>query len=178
MRPVVQSVAIGLLVGCLTVGCATPGVKALSPRQRQQAKAFFSVHLSSPQAKQALFHAYRIQDQYAIVIYANQMIEPPMMGWAWRFAEGGAPVTQFVKVELQHAKDDLTIRDLIRICYAMSRLETYDVAGDTDLMKVIDESVKRIRDDGWKRIVEQDVNVIRQKSAGTTQKNQGVGKGD
>ena len=43
----------------------------------------------------------------------------------------------------------------------MSRLRTYNVAGDSELMKVIDDRVAAMKDEDWKHLVERQVKEIR-----------------
>ena len=39
----------------------------------------------------------------------------------------------------------------------MVRLEAYDVAGDKDLMRLVDERVKGMKDAFWKKMTEKDL---------------------
>jgi hypothetical protein len=106
-----------------------------------------------------------IEKQYAIYICGNQYLEPPATYLAEPFAREGAGIVGFLKNKLSLASDDGTIRDVVLVFKAMSRQRTYNVAGDTELMKVISEAVGRVKDPFWKKTSEQFLGEIRQQGS-------------
>jgi hypothetical protein len=51
----------------------------------------------------------------------------------------------------------------------MSRYKSYNVAADTDLMKVITAAVARVKDPFWKKTSEQSLDEIRQQAPAAAQ---------
>jgi len=107
----------------------------------------------------ANFTQFDLEKQYAIYI-CGQGMEPPAIYLSKPFAREGEKVVPFLKTKLLTATDDLTIRDIFA---EMSRQKTYDVSGDVDLMKVIDESVNKEKDPYWKQLSQQMLNEIKKK---------------
>jgi hypothetical protein len=108
------------------------------------------------------FGKYDVDKQYAIFICGNQYVHPPMMYLAELFAKEGAKVVGFLKTKLLSADDDLTVRDLIFVFTEMSRLKTYNVATDDELMHLISERLEGMKDPEWKRTTEQMVAEMKQ----------------
>jgi len=115
------------------------------------------------------FVAADLEKQYAIYICGNQYLEPPATYLAESFARGGAGIVGFLKNKLSLASDDGTIRDVVLVFKVMSRQRTYNVAGDTDLMKVIIEAVDRVKDPFWKKMSEQFLGEIRRQAPAAAQ---------
>ncbi len=107
------------------------------------------------------FSAADLDKQYAIYICGNQNLEPPAIYLAEPFAREGAGVVGFLKQKLLQANDDGTVRDIVLVFTEMSRKRTYDVAGDGNLMRVVDDRVAAMKDEGSKRLVQQNVKEIR-----------------
>ena len=72
-------------------------------------------------------------------------------------AAEGRTIVEPLSSRLMAATDDLTIRDLVMVFSAMSRQRAYDVGRDERLMTLLRDSVARMKDPDWKRIVEKDV---------------------
>lgn len=100
------------------------------------------------------FSNYDVEKQYAIFICGNQFVHPPMMYLAELFAKEGDKVVGFLKIKLLETKDDLTIRDVVFVFAEMSRLGTYNVNKDEELMCLISERVVGMNDSDWRRITE------------------------
>ncbi|HTZ38598.1 MAG TPA: hypothetical protein VMB77_00455 [Syntrophales bacterium] len=100
------------------------------------------------------FSSYDIDKQYAIFICGNQYVHPPAMYLAELFAREGGRVVEFLRIKLLEANEDLTIRDLVLVFVEMSRLKTYDVASDDELMRLMTDRVEGMKDPDWKRIAE------------------------
>ena len=77
-------------------------------------------------------------------------------------AREGGRIVGFLKAKLTAATGDLTIRDILLVLSEMSRRKSYNVAGDTDLMKAITAAVARVKDPFWKKTSEQSLDEIRQ----------------
>jgi hypothetical protein len=110
------------------------------------------------------FAAADLEKQYAIYICGNEHLEPPATYLAESFAHEGARIVGFLKNKLSLASDDGTIRDVVLVFKEMSKQRTYNVAGDTDLMKVIAAAVDRVKDPFWKKTSEQSLGEIRQQA--------------
>lgn len=107
------------------------------------------------------FSDYDVDKQYAIYICGNQYMHPPMIHLAEPFAKQGEKVVDFLKARLLEADDDLTIRDIVLVFAEMNRQESYDVPGDSDLMRVLEEKVRSMKDPFWRQLSEQKLNRIR-----------------
>jgi hypothetical protein len=107
------------------------------------------------------FSNYDIDKQYAIYICGNQFVHPPMIYLGELFAREGNKVVAFLKSKLLEANDDLTVRDLVLVFSEMSRLKTYDVANDGELMYLISERVGGMKDPGWKQTTQEMVAEIK-----------------
>jgi hypothetical protein len=102
-----------------------------------------------------------VDKQYAIYICGNQYMHPPMIHLAEPFAKEGEKVVDFLKPRLLEASDDLIVRDIVLVFTWMARQKTYDVAGDSNLMRITEERVSQMKDPDWRRLSEQDLNEIR-----------------
>jgi hypothetical protein len=108
------------------------------------------------------FQTYSIEEQYSIFICGNQRWHPPELDLAASFALNGKAGVDFLKVKLSHAKDDLTIRDIILVFREMCRQKSYNVKADNELMGLITDSVAKIKDNDWKQVTQQWVEDIQQ----------------
>jgi len=77
------------------------------------------------------------------------------------FASNGRAGVAFLKVKLSQAKGDLTIHNIIFLLREISIQETYDVRGDNDLMRLMANSIARIKNEDWRRISREMVNQIK-----------------
>jgi len=122
-----------------------------------------------PNERMSQFVAADLEKQYAIYVCGNQYLEPPATYLAEPFAREGGRIVGFLKAKLTAATSDLTIRDILLVFSEMSRRKSYNVAGDTDLMKVITEAVDRVKDPFWKKTSEQSLDEIRQQAPAAAQ---------
>lgn len=127
-------------------------------------KTFFSKPTTVQMAE---FGSLDVESQYAIFICGNQVREPPSIHLATPFAKEGEAVVGFLKAKLSAARGDLTINDIILVFEQMSRGKTYNVAGDAELMKVIEGAVVRVKDSFWRQRCEQSLSQIRQQTSAT-----------
>jgi len=111
------------------------------------------------------FSNYDIDKQYAIYICGNQFVHPPMLYLAELFAKEGNKVVGYLKLKLLDANDDLTIRDLVLVFNEMSRLKSYDVANDDELMHLVSQKVEGMKDPGWKQTTQEMVAEIKKQTA-------------
>ena len=107
------------------------------------------------------FPRYSFDDQYAIYLYGNQVQHPPAIYLADPFAARGQSIVLPLSDRLKAATDDLTIRDIVMVFSAMSRDKTYNVSGDERLMKLLRESAERMKQSGWKQIVEKEISGLK-----------------
>jgi len=122
------------------------------------AKTYFSKPLKSTIDD---FSDYNVEKQYAIFICGNQYMHPPMLHLAEPFAREGEKIVPFLKARLLEADDDLTVRDIVLVFNWMAREKTYDVAGDGDLMKILQAKINSMKDADWRRLSEQNLDEIR-----------------
>ncbi len=121
-------------------------------------KTFFKMP-SNEQIKE--FRNYSIQDQYSIFICGNQVIHPPAIYLSQPFALGGEDVVGFLRTKLAEENDDLTIRDIVNVLAEISRSKTYGVGKDSSLMKIVNDRVNTMKNDGWKRITSEMLDEIK-----------------
>jgi hypothetical protein len=107
-----------------------------------------------PKVQIADFTTYSLDDQYEIYICGSQRVHPPAMHLTQVFASRGQAAVALLKTKLLGAQDDRTIRDVIAVFVEMNRQGTYAVARDSDLVRLMAESVQRIKDPDWRRITE------------------------
>ena len=79
----------------------------------------------------------------------------------------GEKIIGMLKAKLTDAHDDWTIDDIVYLLNDMASRETYDVAGDEELMRLVDERVKGMKDPRIKEMTEKDVDLIREWSIRT-----------
>ena len=147
-------------------GCAWATEDSSNLNCSKLSKTFFTKPTSEQMAQ---FSSLDIENQYAVFICGNQVREPPSIHLATPFAKEGQSVVGFLKAKLTAATGDLTIRDILLVFLDMSRYRSYNVAGDTDLMKVITAAVDRMKDPFWKKTAEQSLDEIRQQASVATQ---------
>ncbi len=82
--------------------------------------------------------------------------------FAWPIALEGEKVIGILRVKLTDASDDRTVGDIVLMLKDMVRLETYDVIADEELMRLVDERVKGIKDPRIKETTGKEVDLIRQ----------------
>jgi len=95
------------------------------------------------------FANYSLEDQYKIFRYGNDRIEPPVMELAEPIAAKGKTAVPFLRAQLQRAKDDLTVRDILRVFQTMARLRTYDVKSNAPLMNDVRSKVAEVKNGPW-----------------------------
>jgi hypothetical protein len=75
-------------------------------------------------------------------------------------AQGGAEAAQFLGQKLGATNDEFDIIDIISVLDQMSRLRTYDIAGDEQLMATVLDAADRVETDIWKNLVQRKINQI------------------
>jgi hypothetical protein len=140
-------------------GCAAANMRVGGYKCSQLTDYFYGKPLN---VRVSQFVAADLEKQYAIYICGNQYLEPPATYLAEPFARAGAGIVGFLKDKLSRASDDGTIRDLVLVFKEMSRQRTYNVGGDSELMKVVDDRVAAMKDEDWKRLVGQQLKEIRE----------------
>jgi hypothetical protein len=161
--PTVKRVSIGAASLCVlsllsATGCAAANMRVGEYKCSQLTEYFYG---KPPNERIAQFVAADLEKQYAIYICGNQYLEPPATYLAEPFAREGGRIVGFLKDKLVRASDDGTIRDVVLVFKEMSRQRTYNVGGDSELMKVVDDRVAAMKDVDWKRLVERQVKEIR-----------------
>jgi len=95
------------------------------------------------------FARFPVDTQYAVYLCGNQIIHPPAMHLATPFAAEGAAIVPLLRQKLSQARDDVTIRDIVRVLTQMQVQKTYDVRGDRQLMELMNSSIAGMRDPEW-----------------------------
>ena len=88
---------------------------------------------------------FSVEEQYAIFLYGNQVVHPPAIHLARPFAEQGAELVPFLKLQLEGAADEETIRDIVSVLVEMNYLELYDFSNDPELMMLLEEKSNGMR---------------------------------
>lgn len=141
----------------MSSGCGIARQWSLQEECRPLVKTFFRMPLRERLTE---FGTHDLESQYKIFICGNHVVHPPAIYLAGPFAQGGSATAAFLKTKLAHAKDDLTVRDIILVLTEMSRRNTYDVAGDKDLVRLMTASVENMRDKDWKRMTQENLSEI------------------
>lgn len=116
------------------------------------------------------FGHYDVAKQYAVYICALDYIMPPAMEFGIVFALEGEKAIGFLKARLMDAPYDSTIEHIANVLKWMVFFETYDVVGDKELMRLVDERVKGMKDPFWKKMAARDVGTIREWNAEAAQR--------
>jgi hypothetical protein len=74
----------------------------------------------------------------------------------------GEKIIGLLKTKIMDTQDDWTVDDCVLVLKDMVRRETYDVVGDEELMRLVDERVKAMKDPRIKEMTEKDVDTIRE----------------
>jgi hypothetical protein len=119
-----------------------------------------SFYAKSLKERISTFQQYSFEEQYAIYLYGNQVQHPPAIYLADPFAAQGKGIVLPLSNRLRDATNDLTIRDIIMVFSAMSRANTYDVAGDGQLMTLLWRAAERMKDSEWKALVKKEISSI------------------
>ena len=106
------------------------------------------------------FANYDIETQYAIFIYGQQGIRPPLF-YDDNFAKGGTNIVGLLKEKLLQAEDDITIYNILMVLEKMTKQDTCDVAADKDLMLLVNKSVLKIKDNYWGKKAKDKVSTIK-----------------
>jgi hypothetical protein len=155
---IMRATSIAVLLSFGMAGYAMAGGHVRGYDCSEFAKTFFRKPLKATIAE---FSDYDVDKQYAIYICGNQYMHPPMIHLAEPFAKEGEKVVDFLKARLLEASDDPTVRDIVLVFTWMARQKTYDVVGDSNLMRITEERVSRINDPDWRRLSEQNLSEIR-----------------
>ena len=153
----IRAVGIAVLLSLGAAGCWGGRNHVRGYDCSELAKIFFRKPIKTTIAE---FGDYDVEKQYAIYICGNQYMHPPMIHLAEPFASEGEKIVDFLKARLLEADDDLTVRDIVVVFAEMRIQKTYNVAGDGDLMEIMQEKVNNIKNPDWRRLVEQDLNEI------------------
>lgn len=121
---------------------------------RSNVAEFFAMPLS---LKVRAFAEYAFEDQFNIYLYGSECQQPvdfdhpdtPYLARA--FAEQGPVVVMPLKRKLIATTDDQTIERILSVFREMKRLGTYEVAGDGELVRVMVDSLRRVKDPFWRR---------------------------
>ena len=135
-----------LLSGC----CGFPGcVSTEFCGDREYAAATAYVRNHWPRDTQD-FQSFTLKKQYRINVVAKRCSEPPILSFKDQIALRGKEAVPFLSEKLRATNDDKAKRDIIEIFDAMSFQRTYDVQGDSELMLLMREAVRTMKDKFWK----------------------------
>lgn len=128
---------------------------------RGECDSWLSSFYEKPMGRRiAEFGSYDLDSQYQIFLCGNQVLHPPAIYLAEPFARKGRVAVPLLKAKLELADDDLTIRDIILVFSEMSRLGSYSVSKDADLMKLIRKKADGMHDPEWRDIARENVNKL------------------
>jgi hypothetical protein len=106
------------------------------------------------------FGKQNLNNQWEILQYAMECIHPRRLEYYKFMAQGGAEAAQFLGQKLGATNDEFDIIDIISVLDQMSRLRTYDIAGDEQLMATVLDAADRVETDIWKNLVQRKINQI------------------
>lgn len=150
MRMINLVFAVFLLVSFVVcIGCATGQERTYS----DLAKTFFRLPTKQQQIE---FRQYDMEKQYEVYICGNQYIHPPAIYLARTFALRGESLSEFLVEKFQQANDE-TVRDITLVFSEMSRQKTYDVAADSELMRLLTNRIDKVKDDFWRNLIKEDM---------------------
>jgi hypothetical protein len=127
---------IGLIVLAL-FGCVSNGFDVQS---NTTANDFYRNYRSTSE-QIAQFKNYSIEEQYEIFEFGNQVVHPPATYLIRPYAEQGPTIVPFLRMKLESATDEATIRDITMIFAELARLRRYDFSKDTELMSLLNRKV-------------------------------------
>lgn len=156
MKPLFKLVLVGCVLSASLWGVAS--ASSYDGSDRKIIHAFFQMPLKD---RLTHFTTYPIREQYAIYIYGNQKLEPPALYLARPFGAEGAKVVPLLRERLAAASDDATIRDIVLVFSEMSSQGAVRVAQDQKLMRLLTDSVAKMKDPGWRSISEHELERIR-----------------
>ena len=104
------------------------------------------------------FKKFDIKKQYHNYICGTRIIHPPAIYLAEPLAMRGKEAVNYLSDKLIQTKNDLTIRDIIYIFTLMQQLKTYDVLKDQSLMRIINESLIKVKDEDWKKYIQKNIS--------------------
>ena len=140
-----------LLVAIILIGLPAVGFSSHADT-RPYRKAIDAFYAQTLKDQIATFASHPFEEQYAIYIYGTQVRHPPAIYLARPFGSEGDKVVASLSKKLIEAHDDLTIRDLATVFSEMSNQNTYDVAGDERLMRLLSDAVAGMKNPAWKAI--------------------------
>jgi hypothetical protein len=158
LKYTVMSIACALI--CLCSAASVAGKEADQYLCRQLAETFFEKPLRQTIAD---FAQYDLPRQYEIYICGNQYMHPPALHLAAPFAAEGSRAALFLRDKLRSSSDDVTTRDIIRVFAEMQRQQSYDVAGDVQLMSLLRERADTVSNKYWRQYVSNLVAKIAQR---------------
>lgn len=162
-----QTIARSLFCGCAVLTLVSSGCRhVIEDSPIADCSGFNKTFFSKPTTVQLIeFAALDIETQYAIYICGSQFREPPSIYLAAPFGKQGVVVVGFLKEKLKVARGDLTIHDIILVFDQMNRQDTYDVVGDLDLTRVIEDGVARVKDSFWRQRSARALEEMRQRAS-------------
>lgn len=131
----------------LLYGCAS---NANDERPSKVVSDFYHNYRSSSERVRQ-FKNYSLEEQYELFIFGNQVVHPPAIYLDSPFAEQGPIIVPFLKMKLEAAKDEATIRDIALIFSEVARLKLYDFSKDTELMKLLEHKINNMQGN-WKDV--------------------------
>lgn len=154
MKPLVVCIFVSILAfSFLFASDVSIGMGSCKHKQCDKwIKTFFQLPLEERIRR---FSNYTLEDQYSIYTCGNEVVHPPAMYLAGPLAMNGKAAVHFLKVKLLQAKNDLLIHNIILIFAEMSRRKTYDIMGDRQLVRLLDNSVAKMKNEEWRHMVDQ-----------------------
>ncbi len=137
---------VGVLA--LLTGCAVPALCHHSAFLEPGRHYFYP----KPNTRETVFYNFSLEEQYRVVIYMRNCVEPRDSSVAKYMALRGKEVVPFLIEKLRTADEnqlkvdvkeiDLIKTSIIYIFYYMALIKTYDVKGDRALMSSINKAIE------------------------------------
>lgn len=151
MRRIMMLATICLTLASVIAGCAT-ATPGFTKSRRAMAEEFYEDY--STKKRMQKFRHYSLFDQYDIYIFGNQFRHPPAQFLASCFALNGVAAVELLRAKLPDANGDLTVRDIVKLLKTIDAMRMYDVAGDAALMAEATARAAKMKDPGWRVLVE------------------------
>jgi len=148
LNKIIRSLILLILFGCVS--------NAADVKPSKMASDFFHMP-SSDQVKQ--FKNHRLDEQYELFIFGNQVVHPPATHLATSFAEQGPIIVPFLKSKLKATQEEITVRDIVLVLSRLAQLKLYDFSKDEELMGLLDKRVNDMHGI-WKKTTREMISVI------------------
>jgi hypothetical protein len=136
-----------VMAGCaLAAGCTNRPI----PDDRGFVSLARNFYSGTVDERMRSFASHPLEEQYNLYLFGNQRRHPPAIYLARCFALNGRAAVELLRAKLELQETDLTVRDIVMLLATIDRMRMYDVAGDAELMKLLEVRVTAMQDREWR----------------------------